>query len=250
LLKEKYILYKRDNNRRNKMTQTFGEVSYDEVPGDKKEGNSKDLFLRLDEGDNELRLLTSPFQYMVHKVKKDPNNLKDFGQKVQCSAFHGSCPACARDPKDLPKRRWLYGVISRKTNTYKILDVSWQVFSDIKKLAKNVQRWGDPTKYDINVVVDPSAGAAGYYSVQPLPKEPLSAADQQIKDGIDFEDLRRRVTPPTPDFVQKRLDKILGAGAPVVSAPVVKKNASKTQAVSMTDDEESTESFPDYDTSA
>lgn len=229
---------------------TFGEISYnDEVYGDKKVGNSKDLFLRLDEGDNELRLLTNPFQYLVHKIKKDPTNPKDFGQKVPCSAIHGSCPACANDKA---KPRWLYGVISRKTGTYKILDVSFAVFSQIRKLARNIQRWGDPTKYDINIVVDKNGGATGYYSVQPLPKEPLSATDQQIKDNADLDDLKRRVTPPTADVVQKRLDKIFGDSTfNDVSQAVVKKAVTKATAkvstVNMADDDDLEESFPNYD---
>src|SRR5271169_2541043 len=157
---------------------TFGEVNWtdDVFGGDKKTTNSKDLFLRLDEGLNEMRLITQPFQYLVHKYKKDGDT--GFGQKVQCSAIHGSCPLCAMGDKAKP--RWLLGVISRKTNTFKILDISFAVFSQIRKYAKNAQRFGDPTKYDINVEVDKNGGATGYYSVQALGKEPLSAADQVI----------------------------------------------------------------------
>lgn len=229
---------------------TFGEISYsDEIYGDKKNLNSKDLFLKLDEGDNELRLLTNPFQYLVHKIKKDPANPKDFGQKVSCSAIHGDCPACATDKA---KPRWLYGVIVRKTGTYKIYDVSFAVFSQIRKLAKN-PRWGDPTKYDINIVVDKNGGATGYYSVQPIPKEPLSANDQKIKDNVDFDDLKRRVTPPTADVVQKRLDKIFGdmpfndvSQAVIASKKPAVKVVAKTNAVNMSSDEEDND-FPNYD---
>lgn len=224
---------------------TFGEVSWnDDVYGgsEKKQSNSKDLFLRLEEGSNEMRLITQPFQYLVHKYKKEGD--PGFGQKVACSAMHGSCPLCATDKA---KPRWLLGVISRKTGTYKILDISFAVFSQVRKLAKNTQRWGDPTKYDIDIVVDKNGGATGYYSVQPISKEPLSAADQKIKDDVDFDDLKRRVTPPTPDVVQKRLDKINGVvSADVTSAPVGKASA-KTPVVSMTDDEELGNSFPAYD---
>lgn len=231
---------------------TFGEVSWsdDVFGGDKKNTNSKDLFLRLDEGPNEMRLVTQPFQYLVHKYKKDETNAKDFGQKVQCSAIHGSCPLCANGDKAKP--RWLLGVISRKTNSYKILDISFAVFSQIRKYAKNT-RFGDPTKYDINVEVDKNGGATGYYSVQALPKEPLSAADQVIKDSVDMEDLKRRVTPPTAEIVQKRIDKIngvttdtsKGVGSAKASAP-----KPATPPVSMTDDEELEKSFPSYDDAA
>lgn len=236
---------------------TFGEVSWsdDVFGGDKKNANNnKDLFLRLDEGSNEMRIVTQPFQYLVHKIKKDPNNPKDFGQKVSCSAAHGNCPAC--ESGDKAKPRWLLGVISRKTGTYKILDISFAVFSQIRKYARNTARWGDPTKYDIDIVVDKNGSPMSYYSVQAISKEPLSAADQMIKDAADIDDLKRRVTPLTPDQVQKRMNKILGLAddAPVATGAAAKKAApkaaAKTPAVSMTDDEELGNSFPDYDQNA
>lgn len=234
---------------------TFGEVSWnDDVFGgsEKKQTNSKDLFLRLDEGSNELRLVTQPHMYLVHKYKKEGDT--GFGQKVSCSAVHGSCPLCAMGDKAKP--RWLLGVISRKTNSYKILDISFAVFSQIRKLARNTQRWGDPTKYDIDIVVDKNGGATGYYSVQPISKEPLSATDQQIKDNADLDDLKRRVSPLQPEQVQKRIDRINGvadAGAPAPAASGKKAAAPKaaakpaTPAVDMSDDSELENSFPNYD---
>jgi hypothetical protein len=224
------------------MTTTFGEVNWSDdvyTGGNKKESN-KDIWLKLDEGENEVRLITQPFQFLVHKYKKDETD--KFGQKVYCSAVHGSCPLC--DMGDKAKPRWLLGVISRKTNTYKILDISYAIFSTVRKLAKN-PKWGDPTKYDLNIVVDKQGGATGYYSVQPVPKEPLSAADQVIKDSADLDELKRKVTPPTPDLVQKRIDKINGGSTGAVTAAV--KPAVKAPTVSMTDDEELDGSFPAYD---
>lgn len=229
---------------------TFGEVSWnDDVYGDsdKKNSNAKDLFMRLDEGSNELRLITQPYQMLVHKYKKEGD--PGYGQKVYCSAIHGSCPLCSLGDKAKP--RWLLGVISRKTGTYKILDVSFAVFSQIRKLARNTQRWGDPTKYDIDIVVDKNGGATGYYSVQPISKEPLSATDQQIKDNIDLDDLKRRVTPPTPDQVQKRIDKLNGVEGGVSmqkkATPTMPRQAAKPAPVSMVDDDDDSDSFPSYD---
>jgi hypothetical protein len=239
------------------MTNTFGEVSWnDDVYAGSEKKNSKDLWLRLDEGSNEMRLITQPFQYLVHKYKKEDD--KGYGQKVNCSMIHGSCPLCAVGDKAKP--RWLLGVISRKTGTYKILDISFAVFSQIRKLAKNTQRWGDPAKYDIDIVVDKQGGATGYYSVQPISKEPLSVEDQQIKDSADIDDLKRRVTPPSPADAQKRIDKINGTsgeGVEAVSSPTDKTVAPKVAPkatpkaksvpapVSMSDEEE--ETFPAYD---
>lgn len=223
---------------------TFGEVNWsdDIFTGDKKQTNSKDLFLRLDEGSNEMRLITQPFQYLVHKVKRDPNNPKDFGQKVNCSAIHGKCPVC--ETGDKAKPRWFLGVISRKTESFKILDISYAVFSQIRKLARNTKHWGDPTKYDIDIIVDKAGGATGYYSVQGISKNPLSASDQKIKDDVDLEDLKRRVTPPTPEYVQSRLEKIQGGEGSVKSAVADQKSTTK---VSMTDDGDDMEdAFPAY----
>lgn len=231
---------------------TFGEVSWnDDVFGgeNKKQTNSKDLFLRLDDGSNEMRIVTQPFQYLVHKYKKEGD--AGFGQKVKCSAMYGSCPLCALGDKAKP--RWLLGVISRKTGTYKILDISFAVFGQIRKLARNTKHWGDPTKYDIDIIVDKNGSPTTYYTVQGISKEALSAEDQNTRDTmVDLDDLKRRVTPPQPGDVQRIKDKIDGvttndsnkksASRPATPAPKV-----ATPAVSMTDDEELENSFPSYD---
>lgn len=224
---------------------TFGEISWeDDVPGDRRE-NSKDLFLRLTEGSNELRLVTRPYQYLVHKYKKEPNNPKDYGTKISCSAIHGNCPLCNQGNQAKP--RWLLGVIDRKSGSYKVLDVGYAVFQQIRKLAKG--KWGDPTKYDIDVLVDPHGGATGYYTCQPLSKEPLTAQDQMIRDNADLEELKRRVTPPTPDVVQARLDKIHNPtsnqkGQNQSQSSFSTKPQPKPAPVAVQDDDD--DEFPDY----
>ena len=259
--------------------QQFGEVGYSDEGNQGKRENNKDLWLRLQKGnENYLRLLTNPFQYTLHKIKKDPNNKKDFGQKVGCSALHGSCPACDYVAKQLesgaisdieakaqgPKMRWLFGCIDRNTSTYKILDVSWAVFSQIKAYANNIKIWGDPTRYDINICVNPNGGATGYYILQPggSVSKVLSAEDQAIKDQfLDLDDLKRRSSPPAIESVQKRLNYILGdndratqqTSAKVTGQVVKPQLAAQPQArkpapkspVVVPDEED--EDFPNYD---
>lgn len=234
----------------------FGEVAWNDdlyAGQEKKQTNSKDLWMRLDEGSNELRLITQPHQYLVHKYKKEGDT--GFGQKVNCSSANGECPLCKLGDK--PKLRWLLGVISRKTGTYKILDVSYAVFGQIRKLAQNTARWGSPEKYDIDIVIDKNGGAVGYYTVQPISKEPLSAADQLIKDNVDLEDLKKRVTPPDAAFVQRRMDKINGVTsstpaptqttAPVASGSVAAAVQAKAAATPVKDDDDDLDTeFPDY----
>lgn len=226
------------------MTTVFGEVNWDDSldtggGGDKKQLN-KDLFLRLGEGDNELRLITQPHQYLVHKYKKDPSNNKDYGQKILCSKIHGSCAVCDLDDKAKP--RWLFGVIDRVTNKTKILDVGSAVMQQLKKIVRN-PKFGDPTKYDINIVVDKNGGPSGYYTVQAYSKEPLSAEDQKSRDDFDLSDLKRRVTPLTPEKVQEKLNKINGS-SPTTTANTA--TPSRAAVVNVSDDEDLDEAFPAY----
>jgi hypothetical protein len=227
---------------------TFGEVSYDDVGSKGKNfQSSKDLYLKLTEGENDLRLLTLPLQYSVHTVKKDPEDKKDYGQKVLCSKPNGYCPMC--ESGEEPKYRWLYGTIDRKTQSYKILDVGWGVFDKIKKLAGN-KRWGDPQKYDISILRDKDAGPANFYSVQPIEKMPLSADDQKIKDQMDMEDLKRRCQPYTPEQVQKRLDRIFGVENAVLPKLKAKAEAAQPSRNSGTNpaslDDDTDEDFPAF----
>ncbi len=232
------------------MVTQYGEVAWDaaEVYGEgakKGNNNNKDLWLRLSPGDNEMRIVTPAFQYLFHKVKKDESNPKDFGQKVRCSQANGSCELC--ESGDAAKPRWLFGVIDRKTNSYKVVDVSISVFQEIRKMAKN-PKIGDPTKYDINIVVDPKGGATGYYSVQKYDKEPLTAGEQVIKDNADLEELRRLSSPLSPEKLSERVSKIRG-DAPVqtkAAAPAPKKAAPPV--VNMNESTDDGEDFPDYQT--
>lgn len=230
---------------------TYGEISWEDDFGsnsEEKKVNSKDLFLRLESGDNVVRLVTKPFQYIVHKgVKKDGD--KGFGQKVSCSNpdGKGSCPVCDLGLK--ATTRWFLGVIDKKTTSYKVLDISYQVYNQIRKLARNTKIWGDPEKYDLNIIVDKNGGPTGYYSVQPNPHKDLTPAELQVKEKVDVEDLKRRVMPPTVEVVQRRLDKLLEGGK--VAMPVGVKPAGKGKPVVEVEDTDNMEDvFPDYNAQA
>lgn len=182
-----------------------GEVSWTDTAFDSsKKTNSKDSFLRLSPGSNIVRLLTLPYQYHQHK-HMIPGG-KKFGYRINCSGANGSCPLCEM-PDNKPKRRWFLGVISRKDNAYRVLDIGFAVFKAIQTLAKD-EDWGDPSRYDIDIVVDPNGGSTGYYTVVAKPPKPLSAADLVIKEENDPEDLARKVVPPTSEKVLEKIAKI------------------------------------------
>lgn len=187
-------------------TQNYGLTEWEnvEIKTGNKQENAKDLFLRLQQGSNIVRVVTKPHEYLSHRYKtreSDPG----YGEKVLSSLANGRDPLFDKGMK--PKKRWLVGVIDRKTQSYKILDMSVSVFKGIQELVKD-EDWGDPSQYDIDIKVDKQGGATGYYTVMPKQPKPLSAADLDIKSQVDLEDLKRRCTPPTPEQMEERIASI------------------------------------------
>jgi hypothetical protein len=221
----------------------YGEMSWDDTSFDRgKKTDMKELYLRLQDGSNEVRIVTQPYQYLVHTYKREGD--RGFGSKVKCSAVHGSCPLC--DLGDKAKPRWLLGVIDRRTASYKVLDMGYSVFSQIRKLATSA-RWGNPAGYDVDIIKDKNAPPTQFYVVQPCSKEPMSATDQDLKDKADLDVLKRQVTPLTPEQVQKRLDFINGAAVPQKSSPDVAAAAATQAATPATTDDDDDDDFPSYD---
>lgn len=181
----------------------FGATSWDSVELKSAHGgakSNKEIWLRLDSGSNVVRCVTKPHQYLVHAFKDEGDS--GFGAKIMCSSFHKSCPLCEEGNK--PKRRWLVGVIDRKTQTYKILDMSVTVFKTIQELSRD-DDYGNPEKYDIDIKVDKQGGATGYYNVIPKPAKPMSANDLEIKSSVNYDELLAKCTPPTPERVAEKM---------------------------------------------
>jgi hypothetical protein len=167
--------------------------------------------MKLKNGANTVRVITRPYQFDVwlgfKPSEKIPTDRSPYGERLNSSIFHGKDPLMEA-PWNLerPSRRWLVGVIDRQTSSYKVLDISSTIFKKIQNLNKIK---GDIGGYDITIMRDDQQSAANFYDVIPGDKEPLSAADLEIKENVDLEDLQRRVTPPTYEQVKDRLNKIL-----------------------------------------
>lgn len=181
----------------------FGATSWDEVEVKQAKKPTRDQFMRLENGSNVVRVITQPHEYLVHRVKLDPSD-PGFGERIMSSQYHGRDPLMEPPYSSKPKRRWYVGVIDRKTQSYKILDMSVQVFKGIQELVRD-EDWGNPNQYDIDIKVDKSAGPSAYYSVIPKSKKPLSPADLEIKQNVDLDELKRKCTPPTPEQVEQRI---------------------------------------------
>lgn len=183
----------------------IGFTNWSEVEFQKKGfENNKDLYLRLENGENRLRVCTKPAQYFVHQGFKDDPEQKGFGDRIMCST-EDDCPVCKMNHQ--AKMRWLVGVIDRRTQSFKILDITQQIFEGIQALTR-MEEYGATELYDLNIIVNKSAGPSGYYRVIAFPPKPMSDADLAIKKGVDLEEMARRCQAPTNAKVQERLEKI------------------------------------------
>ena len=237
------------------MSFKIGEVSWDDevvVGNADRKTNYKDMFLKLESGPNIVRIITKAHQYVSHKWKPEGDE-KGYGHRVMCSkpGPGATCPLCDdKTNPDRPKRRWFLGVIDRKTDTYKILDVSITVFKAIQALARD-EDWGTPDKYDIDITVDRQGGATGYYTVKPKPHKALTASDLQKKEMANsegLEELKRKVQPPTFEKVEERMKKIMEGlnGGVTVQAS----SGGKANKVEVASEEDDDEDFPNADTKA
>lgn len=199
------------------MSNRFGATSWDDVELNSKKtskSNNKDSFLKLEQGSNIVRIITKPYEYLVHSYKAHKDD-PGYGMKVMSSSYHGprdefngaSDPLMGPPYNLKPSPRWYIGVIDRKTQSAKIIDLSPSAFRGIQGLVRD-EDWGDPSMYDIDIKVDKDGGPANYYIVNPKPKKPLSPSDLEIREGFDVESIERRCHPPTYEKVQERVDYI------------------------------------------
>lgn len=195
------------------MVNKYGMTNWDEANQERnnhsRDKNQKDSFLKLQNGPNIVRILTKPYQYVIHKGWKVNENDAGFGWKLQCSKFNGeSCPLCEQGVKT--QTRWYVGVIDRASQAFKILDIAYGIFKDIKNYNAD-EDWGNPETYDVNIKCDKNADPQSYYSVIPKAKKPLSQADLAIKTQVEeryAEEIASRCLPPTREQLEKRMDSI------------------------------------------
>lgn len=219
---------------------SFGLTEWESVEvasGRKREAKSfEETFLKLQSGPNVIRILTKPYEFLVHQYKpheKDPG----FGTRIMSSLATGRDPLVEMGHK--PKRKWYIGVIDRKTSSYKILEISSVVLKSIQELVRD-EDWGDPAQYDIVINVNKDGGPTGYYSVLAKPKKSLSAEDLKLREQVNHEDLKRRCSPPTYEQVMEKV-KMAQAKSPFFNA----EKSGKTVVDSAPDDDDT--DFPAVD---
>lgn len=179
----------------------YGQVGWDE--GNASTGND---FMNLEQGDNLVRIFTNPYQFVVHWVKDSSGAVK----KVKCAVE--DCPLCKKGIK--AQYRWFLGVIDRKSNEAKVLEISSQIYIGIKN-HHTEPTWGDVKMYDVNIKRGPK-GAQPLYTVMGIPdKRPLNEAEQALVGDFKARvDISKYTQPSTPEEIAEKLGTSM-AGASV-----------------------------------
>jgi hypothetical protein len=186
-------------------------------------------FMALEEGNNPIRMITSPYQFYIHWTK----DTTGANRKVHC-AVEG-CPVCQQGERAVA--RWYVGVINRKTEKPAILEVGPQIFKQILGLAKK-EKWGDPRKFDVDIERQPK-GSQPLYIVSPEPKEPLTDDEKgMVKEFLARIDLGNMTAAPTADEVREKVG--MSVGKEVVASKVDNDFEEKSTAVvaESTDDDD------------
>lgn len=170
----------------------YGQVNWEE--GSVSAGND---FMNLEQGDNNVRIFTNPYQFIVHWVK----DKSDVNRKVKCSIE--DCPLCKKGVK--AQYRWFLGVIDRNDGLAKILEISSQVYVAIKNYVSD-KRWGDVKLYDVNIKRNPK-GSQPLYVVLPDPnKGALSSEEKALaKSFLERVDITKFTQPSSPEEIAEKM---------------------------------------------
>jgi len=126
---------------------------------------SNNFTMKLEEGDNEIRIMTKPVLGMV-AWKDDGDKRKPV--HIRMDGTFDFVPS----EKNPARHFWAMIVYSRKDNAFHLLEVTQKgIQSAVMALAKN-PKWGSPLSYDINIIRS-GEGFDTEYQVFPQPKEEL-----------------------------------------------------------------------------
>ena len=164
----------------------FGEVDWNSADS----SSSKSDFMRLEEGENTVRIMGNPIQFYIHWCHGPDNSKRKFNSPVDD-------PSMVRRLEDSGFKRtarWFIKVLDRRDNEFKALEIGPQIYNGIKSLYNN-QRWGKVTAYDITITKAPK-GTQPLYSVTPNPKEALpSDLKSKFQDFNDRVNLEKIIAP-------------------------------------------------------
>lgn len=164
----------------------FGEVDWNSADS----SSGKSDFMRLEEGENTVRVMSNPIQFYIHWCTGPDGNKRKFNSPANDAAMLRRL----EDSGFKRTARWFVKVLDRRDNQFKALEIGPQVFNGIKSLHGN-KRWGKVTGYDITITRAPK-GTQPLYSVTPNPHEALpSELKAKFQDFNDRMNLDKVIAP-------------------------------------------------------
>lgn len=146
-------------------------------------------FMKLQDGDNQVRIVSSPAKLFIHWEK----DVDGKWHKIVCNGT-STCPICQKGIA--PKARFLMNVLDRKDdNKVKLLEVGATIAAQLGALVKDPD-YGSPVNYDIKIAKSGS-GLNTTYSVTPRPKKtPLTDEEKEaVNAAPKIEDVMKVVSP-------------------------------------------------------
>jgi len=176
----------------------FGEVDWNS--GDLGSGGGGNEFMRLEVGDNTVRIMGNPTQAYVHWVENSEGKKRKFNSPI-------GDPALVRKLEESEFKKkpiWFLKVLDRRDEKFKLLEIGPQIYRGIKALHEN-KKWGNVTRYDITIIKG-KPGTNPLYNVSPDPAEPL---DPSFKEKfIEFNEkvnLDKLIKPSEPEVIREFL---------------------------------------------
>lgn len=132
--------------------------------------SSPSLFIKLENGENRIRLVSKPENYQVHNQK-----IEGKFRSVKCEGT--DCKLCAEGNK--PRDRYAWVVLDRSDGQVKVYECGWMVFEQVLNLARD-EDYGDPTQYDLKITKT-GEGLDTNYTVIAVPKKTALTAEEKEK---------------------------------------------------------------------
>jgi rRNA maturation endonuclease Nob1 len=147
------------------------------LPDGHEEPRTITRYLKLDDGENVIRVLDAPVMGYVYwtvddEDKKVPVRVRETDE-IPLDVQH------ATNPKEKAKRFWMLPILNKNTGMVQVFEATQ---ATIRERLNNLDRdkdWGDLREYDIKVVKTGS-GKNTEYSVNPVPHSKLSKEVQQL----------------------------------------------------------------------
>ena len=184
----------------------MAEVKYGQLASwDDGDVSGQNDFMNLAEGSNVVRVVTNPYQFVVHWTKDAAGSTR----KIRCAI--NNCPLCRSGVKS--QTRWYLGVIERAGGVVKILEIGSQIYKGIRDYVSSEDwnemykhSWGQVMGYDINIKRGPK-GTTPLYSVLPSPKM-KDLTDEEVtavEAFLERVEISKFTQPSTPEEVAEKI---------------------------------------------